>query len=442
MDYVRRNYGFTDFKLNHDLFTVNRKKVVEFCLGLAGRRYTWSCSARVDCVDKELLTLMADAGCRNIYFGVETASARMQETSRKRLDVGLVEPTLDVTSALGIETTTSFITGYPEETLEDQDQTLDMAGRLLCRTDGKNVSQIHLLTPEPGTDLLARYGSVLRFDGHVSEFNFPMLEPSDRELIAENGAVFGNHHYFPSVLPRERHVFVTSAWTALWTAGRAVTDYLLRGFEGRLSRFMTEAFTWHERTSPQRWNIDAGDIQTFLEARFGRRHHVVSLFRHAQAVDRILQAVRAPACRLRAAAAGDPRETAWGIGAGAVVLRDIHDCVGLIERIAAAPAAQLLAHADAGPLQHLLLVGEPPAALGGAESGSVSTYLIDTTTADLLARFEKPKTYWECCREIADEDEQAPFPDWQDLASFCEMGVLDGAANRSGRRKSPTVSRL
>lgn len=441
MDYVHQTYGFTNFKLNHDLFTVNRKKVAEFCLAVNGRGYTWSCSARVDCVDRELLMLMAEAGCTNIYFGIETASTRMQEISRKRLDVALVSPTLDIAGALGIETTTSFITGYPEETLDDHDQTLDMAGRLFCRTDGKNISQIHLLTPEPGTELLARYGSALRFDGHVSEFNFPMLEPGDRDLIAGDDAIFSNHHYFPSVLPRERLIFVTSAWTALWSAGRAFTDYLLRGFGGRLSRFMTEALAWHERRAAKRWHVNPDDVQAFLEARFGRRHHVTSLFRHAQAVDRILQTVRAPGRESRAAAKGDPRETCWGIGAGAVVLRDIHDCIGLLERIEAAPAAQLLADTDTGPLQHMLLVGRSPASPGGAETAAVSAYLIDSITADLLARFENPKTYWECCQEIAEEDEQAPFPDWQDLAAFCEMGVLDGTADRATPRTSPTVSR-
>ena len=100
MDGLNSIYGFNVFKLNHDLFTVNRKKVVEFCHAMLERNYTWSCSARVDCVDPELLELMWEAGCRDIYFGIEAGSARMQAISRKRLDLDLVEPTLDVTSRL------------------------------------------------------------------------------------------------------------------------------------------------------------------------------------------------------------------------------------------------------------------------------------------------------------------------------------------------------
>ena len=90
------------------------------CHAMLERNYTWSCSARVDCVDPELLELMWEAGCRDIYFGIEAGSARMQAISRKRLDLDLVEPTLDVTSRLRIRTVTSFITGYPEEEKEDR----------------------------------------------------------------------------------------------------------------------------------------------------------------------------------------------------------------------------------------------------------------------------------------------------------------------------------
>jgi hypothetical protein len=391
-------------------------------------------------VDKELLTLMADAGCRHIYFGVETASTRMQEITRKRLDVRLVEPTLDITSRLDIETTTSFITGYPEESLQDQKQTLDMAGRLFCRADAKNISQLHLLTPEPGTELLARHNRKLRFDGHISDFNFPMLDPDDRDLIVRNRAIFSNHHYFPSTVPRQRHVFVTAASAALWTMGRAITGYMLRGFEGRLSCFMAMAIRWYETTSPKRWNVDARAIQAFIEAQFGRQHHIVSLLRYAQAMERILRAGRASGRQVDATM-HDPRDAIWSIGAGTVVLRDIHDCLSLLEKIDTMPDGQLLADAAAGPLEHLLLVAQPPR-LDDGENCSVSTYQIDGTTADLLARFENPKTYWECCRDIANEDEQAAFPQWSDLAALCDMGVLDNKAGRSGPVERSIVSRL
>ena len=425
LDFLHQAFGYTDFKLNHDLFTVNRKKVSEFCEAVRARNYTWSCSARVDCVDELLLVQMHDAGCRNVYFGIETASARMQEISRKRLDVALVEPTLEVTRTLGIKTTTSFITGYPEETQEDQDQTLDLAGRLFCRPDNGNTSQIHLLTPEPGTELLARYRSALVFDAYVSEFNFPLLEPDEHALIADHPGIFSNHHYYPSTLGRDRHVFVTSAWTVLWEIGPLIVGYLLCAFEGRLSRFMGEAFTWRMRTGSERSNVTADDIQAFLAARFGGDHHLVSLFRYARALVAIQKPAGAADAERSDPAIGDPRDVAMAMGRGVAMLRRIHDCAALLGQIRKAPDGPPLTRSAAGGRQNMLLVRRPAAKRDTADDDAVSMYLIDENTAELLAHFEDPKSYWQCCREIADGDDRAPFPDWTDLASLCEIGVLE-----------------
>jgi len=119
LDRLHERYGFSDFKLDHDLFTVNKRKILEFCEEVKGRGYRWRASARVDCVDAELLKKMSEAGCVGLYFGIETGSERMQQIAKKRLDLSLVEPTLAVAHELGIETTASFITGYPEELEQD-----------------------------------------------------------------------------------------------------------------------------------------------------------------------------------------------------------------------------------------------------------------------------------------------------------------------------------
>jgi len=425
MDDLRTRYGFTAFHLNHDLFTVNRRKVEEFCDAVKDRGYSWRCSARADCVDEALLTSMAEAGCTHIYFGVETASRRMQELSRKRLDVGLVEPIVGAAERLGIATTTSFIVGYPDESREDLDETLDFAGRLHCRTPGTNVSQIHLLTPEPGTDLMARHQDRMRLDGHVSEFNFPMLHDGDRALIAEHAKVFSNHHYYPSAVSRERLIFVSSAWTVLWVLGPSVARYLLTPFDGRLSRFLDEAFAWYEAGSPDRWNADARDLTAFLAGRFGARHHLVSLFRYAQAMDRISRVLKAP--RRPDAARDDygpdvPLTLPDTVG----LLPAAHDCAELVEKLRTYTGDRMLPEIAAGPCQNLLLVGVPPE--DSCSPGTVATYVVDEPTAALLARFERPTTYWECCDGILDGDEGSPLPDWAELTSLCRMGVLDAAS--------------
>jgi radical SAM superfamily enzyme YgiQ (UPF0313 family) len=67
---VKQTYGINSFELVHDMFTVDRKRVVEFCEALlqSEEKFHWGCSARTDCVDEELISLMAQAGCRGIFL--------------------------------------------------------------------------------------------------------------------------------------------------------------------------------------------------------------------------------------------------------------------------------------------------------------------------------------------------------------------------------------
>src|SRR5215831_14185289 len=86
---IKATYGHDTFELVHDMFTVDRKRVVAFCEALlqSPDKFYWGCSARTDCIDEELIELMASAGCRGIFFGIETGSARMQKIIDKHLDI-------------------------------------------------------------------------------------------------------------------------------------------------------------------------------------------------------------------------------------------------------------------------------------------------------------------------------------------------------------------
>lgn len=227
---LNSSYGITEFSLQHDLFTVNRRKVLAFCEEVRSCSFSWTCSARIDCVDSELLREMARSGCRGIYFGVETGSTSLQELVKKRLDISLLAPTLTDAKELGIEVTTSFITGFPHETLSDVQATLDCLD--LCHRISPTTTclQLHLLTPEPGTALYEENKSRLLYDGHISDFNFPTLAADESALLRGNPDIFMNHHFYETDLPRDTFVGVTSIFPQLCALGgpllRTVLEYL------------------------------------------------------------------------------------------------------------------------------------------------------------------------------------------------------------------------
>ena len=360
MDQLAERYGFCDFKLNHDLFTVSRRKVADFCQAVAPRAYRWACSARVDCVDPELLADMQFAGCRNIYFGIETGSVRLQSSSRKRLDLSLVDLTLDVTGQLGIETTTSFIIGYPDETEVDRAATLNMAGNLHRRP--KNTSQIHLLTPEPGTAMLEQYRPKLRFDERRSGFNLPRFADTDDALIAADPELFVTHYYYDGLVPHSRNIFDAALWTEISLLENPSFEFLLDCWDGSLARLLDQAYSWWVQTHGAAASPQPNDLIGFTTAMFGSSAPIVSRLRYRNACrspDRSAQQNVPPGGRI-AKMQLSPR---------ASLLRDLHrNVIGN----SAVPGPEDIDRAS-------FVILRPRV------SGRASAYEIDEVTADLLS---------------------------------------------------------
>lgn len=380
LDELHARYGVSRFALTHDLFTVNKAKVREFCDEVRGRGYTWTCSARMDCVDAELLEHMAGAGCTSIYYGVETGSQRMQKVVEKRLDLSLFFPTLEATHRVGMAATTSFITGYPEEELADQEQTLDLIGSCLYECPQSLTIQLHLLTPEPGTRLMHEFGDRLAYDGHVSDFNFPTLEPDDGSIMHRNPDVFMNHHYFPGRLPRRRHVLVTSVHHALYRLGFPVLRHLLDHYDRRLSRLVEHMDGWAERSGDE-GPYDCSFVRRFMAGTWGPSHHLTSIVRYMlTAADLRLDDVATTH-----GPPGDPGR--YMLSSSAAVLRSLHDCTAILAAIAAngsSPAR--IPPTVASRLGDYLIV------LDRRAEKRLRNFELDGPTAEFLEGYRRPRS--------------------------------------------------
>jgi hypothetical protein len=390
LDALHARYGVTHFSLTHDLFTVNRNKVIDFCREVAGRGYTWKCSARMDCVDPQLLEIMRDAGCLEIYYGVETGSPRMQKLSQKRLDLSLFYPTLDATERLGMTETVSFITGYPQEEKADQDATLDMIGSCFYRETPPHYVQLHLLTPEPGTHLLTEFGRGMAYDGYVTDFNFPTLEPDDAAVMRDNADIFVNHHYFESALSRHRHIFVTSLYGILYRLGPLVLTRLLDRYDRRLSRFADAMESWLEARGLEP-SVREDALCDFCMETWGPGDWLTSLVRYKAAGIGLASSVRPgrhPAALVGAAASWQPDAGgAYRLSARATVLHDLHDCPEILDRLSQAHRAARAAEIPSdlryrrGP--YLLLAEE--------ESDLLRNFELDESSAAVIEAFRQAR---------------------------------------------------
>ena len=200
MRLLAARYSIRNFELVHDMFTVDRRRVVAFCevMIASGENFTWSCSARTDRIDRELVDLMGRAGCRGIFFGVEAGSERMQKLIDKHLDPYWAERIIDVTQRAGIGSTVSLITGFPEETWDDLSQTIRIF--MHSARAPKSHPQLNLLAPLAGTPVYCEHKNELILEDLCSSVSrqSQTQDPADLQLIRAYPEIFPNFYAIPT----------------------------------------------------------------------------------------------------------------------------------------------------------------------------------------------------------------------------------------------------
>ncbi len=142
IEYLIKNFGAKGIYFREDNFTLNRRRVVEFCEKLIKKNVNihWACETRVSTLcNEELIKLMSAAGCRAVYLGVESGSQRILDILNKRITVEQIERAIRLCKKYNIRTYCSLITGAPGETYEDYLLTKQLIDKLKPYTYGFNV---------------------------------------------------------------------------------------------------------------------------------------------------------------------------------------------------------------------------------------------------------------------------------------------------------------
>jgi radical SAM superfamily enzyme YgiQ (UPF0313 family) len=235
----RRRLNFT-----HDNLTVHPRQFEKFCTALRDARLDieWSCSARLDCLNANLLDLMREAGCTGIFIGLETGSASMQAEIRKNLKLEGVEQRLrDVASRMA-EFTTSFIMGFPTESAADLSATADLMADVREIGQGQETVQLHMLSPTPGTPMFMEWSENLHLLAasetmaqEAAQEDFVAVEQTDERTlnwVHAHPDLFGNNYYIEGqCLSRTEQIAV---YTTLVVLHRSFpnTARLMRSAEG------------------------------------------------------------------------------------------------------------------------------------------------------------------------------------------------------------------
>lgn len=162
--------GFRQVAFQDDNFTVNRKRLRALIERLATEDEipSWSCLGRVDLVTEDLLRDMSQAGCRGIFFGVESGSDRVLGQIMKKTTAAIARRAIEAALQF-FPAKAYFIWGFPDETLQDLVQTL----LLMSYFQGIGaITPLTLLAPLPRSVLYAAHRDSLRLDPRLFAYNF------------------------------------------------------------------------------------------------------------------------------------------------------------------------------------------------------------------------------------------------------------------------------
>jgi radical SAM superfamily enzyme YgiQ (UPF0313 family) len=116
------------------------------------KKIVMGCNMRFDGPDAELYRLMREANFRFILYGLESANQRTLDHIDKGLTPEQIEEGARICKAAGLEPHVTVMLGYPWETLEEAQNTIDFAKQLF-RKGYIDTLQATICIPYPGTPL-------------------------------------------------------------------------------------------------------------------------------------------------------------------------------------------------------------------------------------------------------------------------------------------------
>lgn len=179
--------GQKKFDINDDEFSFDRKRVENICDMIVDRGLKIELrlfnGIRVSDVYPEMLAKMKKAGFSAITYALESGSPKVLKNIKKVVTVEQALKAVEMTKAVGIETTCNFIIGHPGETYEDALMTLDVIK--LVKADHINFNNCVVY---PRTELYDWVSQNARFTLDVEEYlnmswpgksDFPFFETDD-----------------------------------------------------------------------------------------------------------------------------------------------------------------------------------------------------------------------------------------------------------------------
>ena len=226
------------FTIIDDTLTLDRRHITRIReeIGRKGLKFRWSTPNGVNAhgIDRELALVMKKAGCYSLSFGMESGNQKTLDWIGKNLDFATLEKAFSACRYAGLESVAFIIIGFPNETREDTDNTINVLKKLK-----PDVVDFHVLIPLPGTKVyeeLKRDNLLLETDWSKYNFhNLPVFQTpylSRYEIFEEYRRAYRKYHLRPAFITRRllkmrsKQDFLNNFWglktllDQLWSRGK------------------------------------------------------------------------------------------------------------------------------------------------------------------------------------------------------------------------------
>lgn len=130
---LTKGFGIKEIQILDDIFNFDIERAEKICDLIIERgikiKISFPNGLRGDRLPKRLIHKLKAAGTFFIVFAVETASERLQAHIKKNIDIEKITSAIDEAYKVGILTSGFFILGFPTETIEEIQNTIDYACR-------------------------------------------------------------------------------------------------------------------------------------------------------------------------------------------------------------------------------------------------------------------------------------------------------------------------
>jgi radical SAM superfamily enzyme YgiQ (UPF0313 family) len=199
MKYVKQLFNAKKVFLMHDCLTADQKMLFEICdaVSAADIGLEWGCAARLDHINEEVLEKLKKAHCTHLEIGIESGSELVRASVNKKLDSGkeAILEKLKLIHDCGISLVLFYICGFPTETSEDIEATLNMIRDTLDVMEGNGFFRLTYLELFAGTDMYKSEKEKAVFSTNIIDYENIKLYTDDEIVLARETDLFPEFYY-------------------------------------------------------------------------------------------------------------------------------------------------------------------------------------------------------------------------------------------------------